>query len=407
MTDPAGPDAGIPHVARRVRIALALSGGGSRAIAFHLGCLRALNARGILTDIGQMSSVSGGSVIAALYCSGGGDFEEFERRARSMLSKGFLIPSVGIAFTTLEAVKAFAAVVPLIIDRAAAVVIGTALRLIGLKRLTKGAWFRASPFRRWASRTTILRRTFSRTYGGTMLSQLRTDRPKLILVACELRAKAAFYFTSERIHCWRYGDAPITGVEVADAVSASAAYPAALPAIDRRFKFGPGDETTRVVLTDGGVYDNLGLSPFWPDRDPRVGLAVEPVDHIIACRAGYGLGIDEAPSFFPSRMTAAFNSVFARAQNSTMGRLFDLEAAGRIGGFTLAYLGQDDGRLGGLPEGFVTQAEVADYPTDFSAMSEEWIDRLSLRGEQLMGLLMDLTVLRPTPAPVERAEPSR
>lgn len=32
-------------------IALALSGGGSRAIAFHLGCLRALNSRGLLKNL--------------------------------------------------------------------------------------------------------------------------------------------------------------------------------------------------------------------------------------------------------------------------------------------------------------------------------------------------------------------
>ena len=33
------------------RIALALSGGGSRAMAFHLGCLRALKAAGILDKL--------------------------------------------------------------------------------------------------------------------------------------------------------------------------------------------------------------------------------------------------------------------------------------------------------------------------------------------------------------------
>ena len=52
-------------------IALALSGGGSRAIAFHLGCLRALNDRGLLKRVKTVSSVSGGSVIAATYCLDG------------------------------------------------------------------------------------------------------------------------------------------------------------------------------------------------------------------------------------------------------------------------------------------------------------------------------------------------
>lgn len=61
-------------------IALALSGGGSRAIAFHLGCLRALNHRGLLKNIKTVSSVSGGSVIAAAYCLDGEDFDAFEKR---------------------------------------------------------------------------------------------------------------------------------------------------------------------------------------------------------------------------------------------------------------------------------------------------------------------------------------
>lgn len=49
------------------RIGLALSGGDSRAIAFHLGCLRALDDRGNLSQTRVISSVSGGSVIAAMY----------------------------------------------------------------------------------------------------------------------------------------------------------------------------------------------------------------------------------------------------------------------------------------------------------------------------------------------------
>ena len=45
-------------------IGLALSGGGSRAMAFHLGCLRALNDLDILDRIGVLSTISGGSVMS-------------------------------------------------------------------------------------------------------------------------------------------------------------------------------------------------------------------------------------------------------------------------------------------------------------------------------------------------------
>ena len=222
------------------------------------------------------------------------------------------------------------------------------------------------------------------------LTALRSDRPRLIIVACELRAKAAFYFTAERLHCWRYGSVDASAVEIAEAVTASASYPAGLPALDKHLIFVKDGVATerRVTLTDGGVYDNLGLAPFWPDRDPAISLDVGKFDRIIACRAGYGLDIAAPAFFFPSRMTAAFESVFARAQNLATARLFDLKRSGRIKDVLLPYLGQDDQRLKFPPINLVSKEEAAGYPTDFSAMSPDWIDRISRRGEQLVLALL-------------------
>ena len=42
-----------------VKVGLALSGGGTRAMAFHLGCLRALDDLGILGKVEVVSGVSG------------------------------------------------------------------------------------------------------------------------------------------------------------------------------------------------------------------------------------------------------------------------------------------------------------------------------------------------------------
>ncbi len=56
------------------KLALALSGGGSRAIAFHLGCLRALHDLKLLEQVNTITAVSGGSVLAGLYCSHSGTF---------------------------------------------------------------------------------------------------------------------------------------------------------------------------------------------------------------------------------------------------------------------------------------------------------------------------------------------
>ena len=48
-------------------IALALSGGGYRAAAFHLGTMRALDELGLLGDVRELSTASGGSIVGALY----------------------------------------------------------------------------------------------------------------------------------------------------------------------------------------------------------------------------------------------------------------------------------------------------------------------------------------------------
>src|SRR6267143_1302512 len=47
-------------------MALCLSGGGYRAMLFHLGALRRLNEIGYLTKVKRISSVSGGSITAGV-----------------------------------------------------------------------------------------------------------------------------------------------------------------------------------------------------------------------------------------------------------------------------------------------------------------------------------------------------
>lgn len=49
------------------KIGLALSGGGYRAAAFHIGTLRALHKLNVLDKVDVISSVSGGSITAAYY----------------------------------------------------------------------------------------------------------------------------------------------------------------------------------------------------------------------------------------------------------------------------------------------------------------------------------------------------
>ena len=70
-------------------VGLALSGGGSRAVAFHLGCLRALNDLGLLDRLQVVSSVSGGSVISAMYAYSSESFSDFDVRVVKLLRRDF------------------------------------------------------------------------------------------------------------------------------------------------------------------------------------------------------------------------------------------------------------------------------------------------------------------------------
>jgi NTE family protein len=375
-----------------LKIGIALSGGGSRAVAFHLGCLRTLNRLKILDRAAVLSTVSGGSVIGAMYAVHEGSFDEFERLVHQVLRDGFVWPSIRTAVTTPEGLKALETWVKLLTISAAQFPFALLRWLSGYAaQIVRGRRIGPPP-ERWipkrpASRTTILARTFDRLlFKRKTLGKLRTTGPRLIVVTAELRTRSAFYFGRRHAGSWRFGEIDPSSIPVAHAVAASAAYPLFLPALDDTFTFRRRDgslRTERVSLTDGGAYDNLGLSPLWPGRDRDVSIGVEDVDIIVACRAGYGLRTADPASMFRSRMPAVFGSIAGRAENATANRLFDLKDSGRIRGFVMPYLDQDDKKLTCAPPDLVTRTAAADYPTDFSAMPEEWIEKLSKRGEQL------------------------
>ncbi len=307
-------------------------------------------------------------------------------------------PSVRTAVTTLEGLRAALCCLLVGCVNIAVVLLGWIVWLLSLfaspenrKQWQFESWH--SPLRRFASRTTILRRTLDdRVFNGMQLRALRGRRPLLIISAAELRTGSAFYFSPEESGSWRFGKLARTDVTLAEAVTASAAYPLFLPAVDESLPFDRRDGSRveeRVVLTDGGVYDNLGLAPLWPGRDPSVSLNVQAVDTIICCRAGYGLRQDPPTQFLMGCLKSAFACVQDRAQNGAMNRLFDLKRAGVLRGFVLPYLGMDDSRLKFPPADLVTREEAYAYPTDFSAMKGEWVDKLSRRGEQLTRALVE------------------
>ena len=356
-------------------IALTLSGGGSRAIAFHLGCLRALHDRGVLEKVSVISAVSGGSVIAGIYAYRNNSFEEFDLAVIELLRRGLQHAALRHLFSPHLLARI---VVTNLISRPVAAV----AKVLGSE----------PPLRRWASRTDALEESLRDLFGELHLPQVARPNLDVIFNACELRTGTAFRFGNERSGTWRLGEIKENQVFVAHAVACSAAYPMFLPALDREYEFTRDGSTQRmrVVVTDGGVYDNLGLSCVEPGRDRRYHLHVYEPHYIICCHAGQGqFDGKKIPYGFYSRTSAAFESVFRKAQDASVNRLHMHLRAGRIKGFVLPYLGQQDQSLPIRPPDLVTRDEVAGYPTDFAGMHANKMERLTRRGEQLTRILLN------------------
>ena len=370
-------------------VGLALSGCGSRAIAFHLGCLRALHDLDLLSRVQVISSVSGGSVISAMYAYSNDSFEQFDARVVQLLRRGLH----GDIFRHAFRPGSIWRVLQIHVAASACFLVRMLRRLMHAVVRPRVTARLSPPLPRTFSRTEAFRDVIAKSlFGRTIVRDIVRDSLHTVINATELRTGSAFRFGSQQSGCWRFGTIAPEDALVADAVAASAAYPVWLPALDREYRFtknGRTTDPTRVLLTDGGVFENLGVSPMEPGRTPSISTNVFDPDYIICCDAGAGLFDDDSyPTRWPSRMYRSFLAVFRKVQDATRKRLHSLADNGEISGFALCYLGQQDNALPWVPAGLPSRDEVRDYPTNFAAMSTEDIDRLALRGELLMRFLV-------------------
>jgi predicted acylesterase/phospholipase RssA len=351
------------------RIGLAFSGGGFRATCFGLGCLRALHDQGVLPRVTVISGISGGSLIAAMYAYGPKSFGAFDAQVVDQLRRGIQFEII------MRALQPDALVTN----------VRHSSRLLASIR-------RRTPQLRSRNRTDALRATLaSRIFGRKTMDCVTHDGLEIVLSATDLISMNAIRFGSTRSSCSAYGtiEEPI---EVADAVAASAAFPLGLPAIERYYacKQQPDGSAKKVpvLMTDGGVYDNLGLSVLEPGRSSDHTAHVYNIDYIIACDAGQGRPALGFGHFAPFRLKRSFDIVHRRSQNAARARLYEAVRAGTLRDVIHPYLGMPDDRLP-LPTTDLIPAEsVRRYPTDFRAMSPENMEAISLRGEQLTRLLL-------------------
>ena len=164
----------------------------------------------------------------------------------------------------------------------------------------------------------------------------------------------------------------------------------------------PRDENAAKVLVDMQDWlaiskglrkrcvGRISISTLGGRRKRSCHLHSFPADYILSCYAGHGqISGEQVPFGFLGRTEAAFESVSRKVQDAGIQRLHMHRSSGNIKGFILSYLGQQDNALPIQPAGLVRREEVFGCPTNFAAMSEESIRRITSRGEQLTRVLID------------------
>ncbi len=224
-----------------ISVGLALSGGGSRAAAFHRGVLLGLHDVGLMERVGVVSTVSGGSVFGAAWMAarvrGEADAEFLDRMGRE-LARGF---------------------------------VGRTVRPRLLKTLLPGY-----------TRTNALAETFDGIFFGGLRLRDLPEVPRLVMNVTVLNHGQVGKFAKKGFKCaglvppegenpW----VPLPDYPLSLAASASAAFPVGLPPVYLRRGEGgvpegwgatPALRAARAIaLTDGGVLENLGVQTLLED----------------------------------------------------------------------------------------------------------------------------------------------
>ena len=375
---------------------LSLSGGGSRAVAFHLGTLRALQDLHLLDEVDVISGVSGGSVMTGLLGYTDSNFREVDEKTVRFLRRGLVKPTlwklahpgrlVAVLwnFVVVALPTMLVELLVMVVGRIAAFAPGVPATNATMERCK---W----PLRRRYSRTHVMAEAIADVVGNQRCDAATRQGKLIVFNACELRTGTAFRMSNERFGSWRYGWAPAGELRVADAVMASAAYPPFLPPFEwnRAFESNGQSNHCHVVVTDGGVYENLGVTVMEPELNGGVRDVGYQPDIVIASDAGAGqLTGDAVPMSWWSRMVQVVVAVMRKVGDATKKRLHEHAAAGRINGFVYVGLGQMDDRVHPKPGNWVDRDEVINYPTDFNAMSHEDIEKLAGRGEAIARALV-------------------
>ena len=250
-------------------IALALSGGGIRAMAFHLGVLKHMAERGLLERVARISTVSGGSLLMGLI------YKSCEFRwptSQQYLAKTYPLVGEQLCLRSLQA--------------------GAFLQLL-----------RPWNWRFCLSRSNLLALELRRSWGlDVPLSAIGTT-PEWSINGTTAETGKRFRFKGSEIGDWELGYAQAPSFPLGSALAVSAAFPIGFGPLalradaytwkKRAWDAPKGSEQVvdvgkRLHIYDGGLYDNLGAEPFF---HPGKQQPKSAGDYIIVSDAGAVLPI--------------------------------------------------------------------------------------------------------------------
>ena len=262
-------------------IGVALAGGGHRASAWALGSLLALVDSGAARRVASIASVSGGSItngyVAAQceYREQGADFEGQVVRPLAMALAGsgtvFAHGEAGMVKVALFDFAKFSVAVLILLGATLGVLVpacilgwawrGYIVQALVFEVVAAGlgiAGLATAIFRRGAA----ARKGYDVFYSRKLLAAL--DRStEHVFCATDLQCAEHVYFSQRFVYAYRFGVGRPGRLPLGDAVAASAAFPGAFPPLSLStscfaLEHGADRPRERLVLQDGGVYDNMG-----------------------------------------------------------------------------------------------------------------------------------------------------
>lgn len=354
---------------RKSAIALALSGGGVRAMVFHLGVLRLLAERNLLEDVRRVSTVSGGSLLV-----------------------GLMLQEAGLLWPTSE--QFLFLVYPTLRSK----LCERSMQWGAARQLLK-PW----NLRFLLSRANLLALTLKHEWGVTAKLAQMPAKPEWSVNGTTAENGKRFRFKYDSIGDYTLGYASPDDFLLADALAVSAAFPGGFGPLTldttrfnwhKRSSWGAPPETAqpvnigfkRIRLYDGGVYDNLGLEPFF---DAGRSIPKIPGEAIIVSDAGAPLQTGFSPFALSPWRAKRVADIMADQARSLRVRTFShylQQASGRG-----AYLYIGTSVSDGTPCASATFASR--FPTTLRRVNSSEFDaladhgyRVTLRAESEFGL---------------------